>query len=270
MTDDAPQAVEADCFRQVKDLGKPVIVIMNVKVSVDSGKSVKLVERDMNRAFDYERIEEIRKQFCKFAEPFGQDWSSVPFVAAHLKSAYEAVKCEKEGDLEKAEFWRRISHIDDLKSLICEEVSVRGKYIRVKTFADIITNPMIETLSGLDWQSRMNESQGRVIADKKRALEKRKESFTKEGKKRIEAFMMRLKTELRTDVATFAEEKTTITTRWQTSSGARSLKKKTLKADARLCLMIWKLKLTASFRRRSARSRVSLNMYQSIRSREVS
>lgn len=150
LTDDAPQAVEADCFRQVKDLGKPVIVIMNVKVSVDSGKSVKLVERDMNRAFDYERIEEIRKQFCKFAEPFGQDWSSVPFVAAHLKSAYEAVKCEKEGDLEKAEFWRRISHIDDLKSLICEEVSVRGKYIRVKTFADIITNPMIETLSGLD------------------------------------------------------------------------------------------------------------------------
>ena len=206
LTDDAPQAVEADCFRQVKDLGKPVIVIMNVKVSVDSGKSVKLVERDMNRAFDYERIEEIRKQFCKFAEPFGQDWSSVPFVAAHLKSAYEAVKCEKEGDMEKAEFWRRISHIDDLKSLICEEVSVRGKYIRVKTFADIITNPMIETLSGLDWQSRMNESQGRVIADKKRALEKRKESFTKEGKKRIEAFMMRLKTELRTDVATFAED----------------------------------------------------------------
>ncbi len=40
LTDDAPQAVDADCFRQVKDLGKPVIVIMNVKVSVDSGKSL--------------------------------------------------------------------------------------------------------------------------------------------------------------------------------------------------------------------------------------
>ncbi len=36
LTDDAPQAVEADCFRQVKDLGKPVIIIMNVKVSVDA------------------------------------------------------------------------------------------------------------------------------------------------------------------------------------------------------------------------------------------
>lgn len=206
LTDDAPQAVEADCFRQVKDLGKPVIIIMNVKVSVDSGKSMKLIERDMNRAFDDERIEEIRKQFCRFAEPFGQDWNNVPFVATHLKAAYEAVKSAKAGDTEQEEFWTRISRIDDLKSLICEEVRVRGKYIRVKTFADIIANPMIEALSELDLQSRMNESQGKVVSDKKRALEKRKYIFVKDGKKRIESFMMRLKSELRSDIAVFAEE----------------------------------------------------------------
>ena len=206
LSDDAPQAVEADCFRQVKDLGKPVIVIMNVKVSVDPGKSVKLVERDMNRAFDFSRIEEIRRQFCKFAEAYGQDWTMVPFVASHLKAAYEAVKCEKDGDLEKAEFWRRLSRIDDLKALICEEVEVRGKYIRVKTFADIIANPMIEALHELVKESRINESQGRVIDEKKRALEKRRESFVKEGRKRIESFMMRLKMELRSDIAVFAED----------------------------------------------------------------
>ena len=206
LTDDAPQAVEADCFRQVKDLGKPVIIIMNVKVSVDSGKSMKLIERDMNRAFDDERIEEIRKQFCRFAEPFGQDWNNVPFVATHLKAAYEAVKSAKAGDTEQEEFWTRISRIDDLKSLICEEVRVRGKYIRIKTFADIIANPMIEALSELDLQSRMNESQGKVVSDKKRALEKRKAVFVKDGRKRIESFMMRLKSELRSDIAVFAEE----------------------------------------------------------------
>ena len=209
LTNDAPQAVEADCFRQVKDLGKPVIIIMNVKVSVDSGKSMKLIERDMNRAFDDERIEEIRKQFCKFAEPFGQDWSNVPFVATHLKAAYEAVRCDKSADAEvreNADFWRRISRIDDLKSLICEEVQVRGKYIRVKTFADIIANPMIEALSELDLQSRINESQGKIVSDKKRALEKRKDVFVKDGKKRIESFMMRLKSELRSDIAVFAED----------------------------------------------------------------
>ena len=206
LTDDAPQAVEADCFRQVKDLGKPVIVIMNVKVSVDSGKSMKLIERDMKRAFDYDRIEEIRRQFCKFADEYGQDWSAVPFVAAHLKAAFEAVKCAKNGDDEQADKWRLMSHIDELKSLICEEVRVRGRYIRVKTFADIIANPMIEALHELDVQSAINESQEKVIAEKKNALGKKKTSFVKDGKKRIESFMMRLKTELRADIAVFAED----------------------------------------------------------------
>lgn len=209
LTDDAPQAVEADCFRQVKDLGKPVIIIMNVKVSIDGNKSMKLVERDMNRAFDEERIEEIRKQFCRFGDSYGQDWNNVTFVAAHLKAAYEAVKCEKSDDPEtkaNKDFWNRISRIDDLKSKICEEVLVRGKYIRVKTFADIIANPMIESLSDLDLQSRMNISQGKIVADKKRALEKRKKLFVNDGMKRIESFMMRLKTELRTEIAIFAED----------------------------------------------------------------
>ena len=209
LTDDAPQAVEADCFRQVKDLGKPVIIIMNVKVSIDGNKSMKLIERDMNRAFDEERIEEIRKQFCRFGDSYGQDWNNVTFVAAHLKSAYEAVKCQKSEDPEtqaNADFWNKISRIDDLKSKICEEVLVRGKYIRVKTFADIIANPMIESLSDLDLQSRMNISQGKIVADKKRALEKRKKLFVNDGMKRIESFMMRLKTELRTEIAMFAED----------------------------------------------------------------
>ncbi|MBR4556253.1 MAG: GTPase domain-containing protein [Clostridiales bacterium] len=205
LTDDAPQAVEAECFSQVKDLGKPVIVIMNVKVSIDAGKSRKLIERDMKRAFDYDRIEDIRKQFCKFADMYGQNWDSVPFVSVHLKSAYEAVKCEKSGDPD-ADFWREVSHIDELKSFICDEVRVRGKYIRVKTFADIIANPMIEALSELNGQSRMNEAQAKVISDKKNALAKRRDVFVKSSKKRIESFMMRLKTEFRMDIATFSED----------------------------------------------------------------
>lgn len=205
LTDDAPQAVEAECFSQVKDLGKPVIVIMNVKVSIDAGKSRKLIERDMKRAFDYDRIEDIRKQFCKFADMYGQNWDSVPFVSVHLKSAYEAVKCEKNGDPD-ADFWREVSHIDELKSFICDEVRVRGKYIRVKTFADIIANPMIEALSELNGQSRMNEAQAKVISDKKNALAKRRDVFVKSSKKRIESFMMRLKTEFRMDIATFSED----------------------------------------------------------------
>ena len=203
LTDDAPQAIEADCFRQVVELGKPVIVIMNVKVSVEGGKSMKLAERDMRRAFDEERLESVRRQFLKFAEPMGQDWSKVKFVFVHLKAAYIAQQTE---DADARSFWQSMSRIDDLKELLIEQVSTRGKFIRIKTFVDVIANPMLGAIDELEFDSRINCSQGEVIRNKRIVLEKWKKTFIRDCKRRIEAFMMKLKTDLRFDIAGFAEE----------------------------------------------------------------
>ena len=203
LTDDAPQAVEADCFRQVVELGKPVIVIMNVKVSVEGGKSVKLIARDMNRAFDEERLQSVRRQFLKFAEPMGQDWSNVPFVFVHLKSAYMAQQQETEED---RALWNSMSRIDVLKSMLVEQVSSRGKFIRIKTFVDVIANPMLLAIDELNRQSLVNNAQSKVIADKSLAVSKRRDAFVKDSRRRIESFMMQLKSELRVDIADFVDE----------------------------------------------------------------
>ena len=203
LTDDAPQAVEADCFRQVVELGKPVIVIMNVKVSVEGGKSVKLIARDMNRAFDEERLQSVRRQFLKFAEPMGQDWSNVPFVFVHLKSAYMAQQQETEED---RDLWNSMSRIDVLKSLLVEQVSSRGKFIRIKTFVDVIANPMLLAIDELNRQSLVNNAQSKVIKDKSLAIAKRRDAFVKDSRRRIESFMMQLKSELRVDIADFVDE----------------------------------------------------------------
>lgn len=203
LTDDAPQAVEADCFRQVVELGKPVIVIMNVKVSVEGGKSIKLVTRDMNRAFDPERLESVRRQFLKFAEPMGQDWTNVPFVFVHLKAAYMAQQQELSED---RLMWNEMSRIDDLKGLLINEVSRRGKFIRIKTFVDVIANPMLMAIDELNRQSLVNNAQSKVIMDKSNAIAKRRDAFVKDSKRRIESFMMQLKSELRVDIADFVDE----------------------------------------------------------------
>ena len=203
LTDDAPQAIEADCFRQVVELGKPVIVIMNVKVSVEGGKSVKLIARDMNRAFDSERLASVRRQFLKFAEPMGQDWSNVPFVFVHLKSAFMAQQQESSED---RALWNSMSRIDELKDLLVEQVSQRGKFIRIKTFVDVIANPMLLAIDELNRQSLVNNAQSKVITDKSNAIAKRRDVFVKDSRRRIESFMMQLKSELRVDIADFVDE----------------------------------------------------------------
>ena len=203
LTDDAPQALEAECFRRVVELGKPVIIIMNIKVSVAEFKSIKLIERDIKRGFDEERLAAVRRQFLKFAEEYGQDWSDVPFANVHLKSAYIAQNTDDE---EKAETFRLLSRIDSLKDIITNEVRSRGKFIRVKTFVDIVANPMIQTIDELTVDSRLNRSQAEVFDEKRLALVKWRRKFEKDAKKRIEAFMMKLKSELLLDIAEFSEE----------------------------------------------------------------
>ena len=203
LTDDAPQAIEAECFRNVVELGKPVIVIMNVKVSCESGKSLKLINRDMDRAFDEERLASVRRQFLKFAEPMGQDWSNIPFVFVHLKAAYIAQNLESSED---RELWEKMSRIDELKGLLIDEVRRRGRFIRVKTFVDVIANPMLAAIDELNMQSLVNSAQSKVIADKKSAIARRRDLFIKDSRRRIETFMMQLKSELRVEMADFVDE----------------------------------------------------------------
>ena len=131
ITDDAPQATEADCFSRIIDLGKPIICVMNVKVSVTEGKSIKLAKRDIQKRFDMERLGVIRNQFLKYADQFGQTWSHVPFIYVHLKSAYLA---QHESDPELAELYYQMSRIDFLKNRIVHLVKTRGMFFRIKTF----------------------------------------------------------------------------------------------------------------------------------------
>lgn len=203
ITDDAPQASEADCFSRIINLGKPVICIMNVKVAVSEGKSVKLAQRDVQKKFDINRLNAIRDQFLKYAEQFDQTWKHIPFVYVHLKSAFFA---QNASDKEQANIYYQMSRVDYLKDKIVDQVRFNGKFIRIKTFIDIISNPVLESMENLLDQSQKNSAQGRTILAKKRQLASWKEDFYRDGKARISSLVIKIKSSLNSEIAAFAEE----------------------------------------------------------------
>lgn len=182
ITDDAPQASEAECFGRIISLGKPVICIMNVKSSMPEGKSQKMVIRDINKRFDSARLDAVRQQFLQYSQQLGQDWNSVPFVFVHLKAAFLAQQT-KDKDETIAERINEVSRIDDLKNLIIEQVRTKGVFFREKTFIDIISFPILTSMENLLEQSLLNSRQGRIILSKKRQLNEWKKSFYRDGKK---------------------------------------------------------------------------------------
>lgn len=202
ITDDAPQAAEAECFSRIVNLGKPIICIMNVKASVAENKSLRTALRNVNKCFDMERLYTIRNQFLAFSEQFGQTWSHIPFVYVHLKAAYAAITTD---DSERSNSFREASRIDFLKRMIIEQVRTKGEFYRIKTFIDIISNPIIESMENLLEQSQINSVQGRAILAKKRQLGNWEKVFYRDGKAQIHSLIMKIRSELNGEIAYFAE-----------------------------------------------------------------
>ena len=203
ITDDAPQAAEAECFGRIVNLGKPIICIVNVKASAPEGKSIKLLKRDIEKKFDMTRLNDLRKQFMSYSQQLGQDWGFIPFVYVHLKAAYMA---QNSDDPQTAETLNRVSRIDFLKNKIIEQVRDRGDFYRIKTFIDIISNPMLNSMERLLQQSLLNSAQGRVVLSKKRQLMSWKDSFAETGKNRIHSLAANIRSQLNGEIAAFAEE----------------------------------------------------------------
>ncbi len=203
ITDDAPQIAEAECFGRIVNLGKPVICIMNVKVAISEDKSIKLAMRDISKRFDMDRLNKIKNQFLAFSDQFGQTWSHIPFVYVHLKSAYLA-QCTD--DKEKSRTLYDISRVGYLKKRIVEQVRTKGEFYRIKTFIDIISNPILESMENLLEQSQINSVQGRTILAKKRQLSDWKNVFYRDAQSQIESLIIKIKSELNGEIASFAED----------------------------------------------------------------
>ncbi len=203
ITDDAPQASEAECFGQILNLGKPVICIINVKASITEGKSIRLALRDIEKKFDVNRLNTIRDQFYSYAEKMGQNWRSIPFVYVHLKAAYMA---QQTPDETISASYLQASKIEHLKDVIIHQVRTKGKFYRVKTFIDNISIPMLNSMESLLQQSLINSAQGRTILAKKRKLEIWKKDFERTAETQIQAYISQIQNELDSEIAAFAEE----------------------------------------------------------------
>lgn len=139
LTDDNPNPTEAAWMTKLRQIGKPILGILNVKVTM--GSSAKLFERDMRSKFEPERLDAIIRQFRNFAELDGQDWENVQFIPCHLKCAFEA---QKEKDYENRKKYEEMSRFGDVERAIIDCVQQRGTMIRMKTFIDLAEQPIVQ------------------------------------------------------------------------------------------------------------------------------
>lgn len=184
ITDDAPQAAEAECFSRVLSLGKPVICIMNVKVAVSEQDDLELALWDIEDRFDRSRLDAIREEFLAYAGKTGQEWDNIPFVYVHLQSAFLA---ERTADRKSALALFDASNMKELKRQVIKEISEKGGFFRIRTFTDAAAVPALrseeELLRLYDAECRLEKS----LSDRKKELGEWKDKFLRDGCSRIDS-----------------------------------------------------------------------------------
>lgn len=203
ITDNGAQPSEAEWFSKVVSLGKPVIGIINVRTAISERDSTEFVLKRIEKAFNKSRLDTIRDQFCEYAEKHGQSWQNIPFVYVHLHSAFMA---QQAVDLTIQESYHKASRIDDLTKLIVSHVKDNGLFECIKTYIDIISNPILTSMENLLGQGLSNSSQGRIILEKKRKLQDWKKRFNQSSTMQIESHIARLRGDLNAKIASFVEE----------------------------------------------------------------
>jgi tRNA U34 5-carboxymethylaminomethyl modifying GTPase MnmE/TrmE len=202
LTDDAPQAAEAECFARIIKLGKPVICIMNVKAAVSEHDDPELALWYIRDRFNQKRLDTIKGEFLSYARKVGQDWTRVPFVYAHLKSAFLAQR----QSLKMAGEFYAASNIDELKKQIISTVRNKGEFYRIRTFIDAVAVPALDAEEALLCQYVSDNDQGQILKSKRNKLAEWKETFRRDGISRIKSEISSIRSSLNSEVASFAED----------------------------------------------------------------
>lgn len=200
ITDDAPQVAEAECLARIRELGKPVLGICNVKAAIDDEDDLLLFLRTPERFFEPSRINALLEQFHAFVASLSPG-IRIDFVPTHLRARFLA---ERGGYEKYREKLRQASRFDAVESRIVQEVTGRGAFLRVKSFVDAAAVPMMKLADRLFEYSQENSRHGRVYIDKRRKLRDWQLRFKEHGRQRINDVVAAFANELRAAVPEFA------------------------------------------------------------------
>ena len=196
LTSDAPQADEAEKLAQLRSLGKPVLGIINVKMSFNINDDLD-IEDLQDRLADTQTIETTIRQFKKFSAKHNQDWSNIKFVATHLLSAYQSQN--------KNPKVFEISRFTEVEDFILEKVRNDGRFLRIKTFADAVAVPMSNIILKIYEQSAKTLLESDIWFDKRKQLQEWRSNFLERSQQRLDGTYEQLSQELDNAIYNFAE-----------------------------------------------------------------
>lgn len=202
ITDDAPQAAEAECLANVRQLGKPILGILNVKATLNNQRNIERFLTKPEKIFDKERLETIKAQLFELTNQY-LPGIRIPFIYIHADARYRA----NQPDMRP---WRNelqtASRFFALEKALVQRIKENGSFFRLKTFVDAAVGPILEVSDQLLEFRESNSGTGRVLNDKLDQMRNWRDDFAEDATSQIDHFAKTIRQQLEGEIADFAED----------------------------------------------------------------
>ena len=212
--DEDVQPSVAVCLNRIISLGKPVVCLINVQAGIGSADvnlakneitpgKMKMLRRDLEKKMKPEHLDGIKSQLFEYGRSYGKNWRNLRFTYVHLKAAYLAQQPECE---EYASELYELSRFDFIDRVIIDEITRNGGFYKLKAYTEVVSVPLVESVEMLFEQSAQNSQQGSLLVSKRKALTAWNKDFIKSAETQIETFITTISSDLKKEVAFFAED----------------------------------------------------------------
>jgi len=209
-SDDAPQQEEAKAFAMLKEMGKPILVIFNVKASNSSDSDFsKMRLRDLKKKMALERIDTIKDQFMKMSGLSGGECENIVFVHADIHSGY-LVRCKSPSaknftkeDLD--ELWK-LSTFEKIEDEVTKEIEEKGSFYQYKVYVDIVYKGILDVQKKLRQQYVQSNLVSTELINGLSELKLLNKKIKHEADRRIDAFVEFWRRNLKNLAADFSRD----------------------------------------------------------------
>ena len=206
LSDDGPQAAEAEHLARLRQQGTSMLGIFNVKeaINVSNAVSVRRFLRDQEKLFNPSRLREISRQFDEMTDKYipGQE---LELVNSHFLARYLAGLPENAGqpwrdDLERASRFR------DVEDRILREVTDNGPFLRTHSFLTIAATASLEAWESAQQAAELCAQAQRRLSDRLREVRSWQTGFKRNANQRIDQLIQQTVGNLRNQIPAFADQ----------------------------------------------------------------
>ena len=204
ITDDAPQAAEAEHLARLRQQGRHVLGICNVKEALNSDLAISRFIRDHHKLFDAGRMGELSSQFDAMADQYTPG-RELKLVHTHLQAQFLAGRPENSAapwrdQLDKASrFWEVEDHILD-------HIAAHGIFLRQRSFLDSAAATDLDATEAMLEGASLFEQLHRRLTDRVSELRSWRESFSRDAIRQFDRLIQETIGSLRGQIPAFAEE----------------------------------------------------------------